>query len=234
MIIWNGISNEDVGIVIEHYPRVIIPKRRLEVQSIPGGIDFVIDQGSFENYEQQYSAFIDAKELGGLEAVIPRVSEWLLSSGGYKKLEDSYFPDVYRMAYLANAIEFSNTFSEYGRGILSFNCAPQKWYKHGQYEITLTSGQKLYNPSLFQAEPLFKVIGSGAGVLTVDSKSLTISEVGTSVDIDIRTHKAYSGTTNRASTITGNYEDLKLGKESTISWSGGITGVTIIPRWWTI
>lgn len=236
MIIWAGTSNKDVGMIIEHYPSVIVPNRSQEVQKVPGrNGDIILTTGSFENYEQQYSAFLDAKSIGGLEQVMPRVIDWLLGNEGYQRLEDSYFPDFYRMAYYSGGTQFISIFNEYGQGTLAFNCAPEKYYKSGERSIILSKNQVLRNPSAFAAFPLINVTGSGSGTLTFNGSTvLTISSIGTSVTIDTKLHKAYNGTTSRNNTITGSYENMKLGKATTVSWAGGITGVEIIPRWWTI
>lgn len=236
MIIWAGTSNRDVGMVIEHYPNVIVPQRMQETQTVPGrnGI-IVLSQGSFQNYEQEYKAFLDAKKIGGLEQVMPKVMDWLLGHEGYHRLEDSYFPDVYRMAYYSGGTEFVSVFNEYGEGTLTFNCAPEKFYKMGEREIALQKNQLLRNPSSFEALPLIKVSGNGnSGTISFNSKAFMITSVPTSMSIDVKDHKAYNGTINYNSRITGYYEDLKLGKETVITWSGGITSVSLTPRWWTI
>ena len=235
MIIWAGTSNRDVGMIIEHYPKVILPKFSQEVQQVPGrNGDIILPHGSFLNYEQEYAAFLDAKHIGKLEQVMPKVVDWLLGHPGYQRLEDSYFPDVYRMAYFADGAEFISVFNEYGEGTLKFNCAPEKFYKTGEKSMTITKGQVLRNPSAFDAMPLITVTGSGSGSITFNGVGLSISSIQTSVTIDVKLHKAYNGSTNRNSTISGSYENMKLGQETTISWSGGVTGVSLIPRWWTI
>lgn len=237
MIIWAGTSNKDVGMIIEHYPRVIIPQRSQEVQRVPGRNGAILlTSGAFENYEQQYQAFLDAKYMGGLEAVMPKLVDWLLGHEGYHRLEDSYFPDVYRMAYYSGGSEFVSIFNEYGEGTLTFNCAPEKYYKSGEREITLEKNQVLRNPTTFAAFPVLYISGNGSsnGTLTFNDKSVTISAVPASVTIDVKAHRIYDNTTNYSNKFTGSYEDLKLEKETEISWSGGIQTVKIVPRWWTI
>ena len=235
MIIWAGTSNKDVGMIIEHYPSIILPNRSQDIQKVPGrNGDIVLTNGSFENYEQSYSAFLDAKNIGKLEQVMPKVVDWLLGHEGYQRLEDSYFPDVYRMAYYSGGSEFISLFNEYGEGTLTFNCAPEKYYKTGEWPITMSKNQVLMNPSSFTANPLILVNGSGSGTLTFNGSNVTITNIGTSVTIDVKLHKAYNGTTNRNNTINGMYENLRLEKSTTITWSGGITSVDITPRWWTI
>lgn len=236
MIIWAGTSNKDVGMIVEHYPSVVLPQKSIEVQNVPGrNGSIVIPNGAFHNYEQPYQVFLDSKYIGGLEQVMPKVVDWLLGNDGYQRLEDSYFPDVYRMAYYTGGSEFVSFFNEYGEGTLTFNCAPEKYFKMGERDIVLTKNQVLRNPSAFAAMPLIKITGNGSdGTLTFGSNNLTIKAVPASITIDTKLHKAYNGSTNYNSKISGYYEKMTLGKETQISWSGGITAVTIIPRWWTI
>lgn len=237
MIIWAGTSNKDVGMIVEHYPRVIIPQRKQEVQTVPGrNGEIILPDSSFSNYEQSYQTFLDAKYIGGLEEVMPKVVDWLLGHDGYHRLEDSYFPDIYRMAYYNGGTEFVSFFNEYGEGTLTFNCAPEKYYKSGEREIILTKNQVLRNPSSFAALPLIYIAGNGSsnGTLSFNNKSITISAVPAAITIDAKNHKAYNGSTNYNNKISGMYENLKLEKETQITWSGGIQIVRIIPRWWTI
>jgi len=237
MIIWAGTSSEDVGMVIQHYPKVIIPAKKREVQAVPGrNGDIIIEFDTFENYEQQYDCFLDAKQFGGLGAVIPKVADWLLGNSGYQRLEDSYFPDVYRMAYVANSTEFTSHFNEYGWGTLTFNCAPEKYFKMGEEELTLSKNQKLFNPSSFPAKPIITITMTGsAGTVSFNGTPMNISYgvVGDLI-VDAKQHTVFNNSENKSSMIQGQYEKLYLGKETVFTWSGGVAGVKIIPRWWTI
>ena len=237
MIVWAGTSNKDVGMVIEHYPRVIIPERSQEVQNVPGRNGaIVLPSGSYQNYTQPYQAFIDAKDLGGLDMIIPKVVDWLLGHEGYYRLEDSYFPGVYRMAYYSGGAEFVNFFNYYGEGTLTFNCAPEKYFKSGEREIPIKQNYLLRNPSSFAARPTIYITGDGEtdGTLTFNDKSITVKEVPENITIDVKNHKAYNETGNCNKKIVGAFEDLNLEKETRITWSGGIQSVRLIPRWWTI
>ena len=258
MIIWAGVSTDELGMVVEHYPKVIIPKRKIQVQNVAGrSDDIVISSDAFENYEQSYSVFLDSKYIGGLEAVIPKISDWLLGNPGYHRLEDSYFPDYYRMAYVPNGQNFSSLFNEYGEGTISFNCAPEKYLKTGELpiEVPQPSNTKpaavLYNPTAYAASPIIKFNGSTNGVQITFTNNKTnvanatvmisIDRADTPVTIDVKKHKITATIdgveTNYSSHLTGRYEDLMLMKETKISCTG-VYGtepkLTIIPRWYTI
>ena len=246
MIIWAGTSSKDVGMVVEHYPSVTIPQKQQEIQQVPGrNGDIVLSTGAYQNYTQSYQVFLDSKYLGGLETAIPRITDWLMGNEGYQRLEDSYFPGVYRMAYYAGGAEFVSVFNEYGEGTLTFNCAPEKYYKYGDEPITMTQGKTLVNPSAFKAMPkiLFDLptIG-GSGTLSVNGETVTlnagdVSEQGTvTIIIDTKLHKIYEQESGDSLSyrFSGDYEDLKLGKQSVVTWTGNLQNVRIIPRWWTI
>ena len=117
---------------------------------------------------------------------------------------------------------------------MSFNCAPEKYYKMGERPISVSNGQLISNPTLFPAKPFLTITGTGAGRLYFGSNYLDISDIGGSVTIDIREHKAYHGSQNRNGTITGLFENMVLAGKMTVRWTGGISSVTMIPRWWTI
>lgn len=245
MILWAGTSNKDVGMVVEHYPSIVIPHRKQEVQQVPGrNGDIILYQDAYENYEQTYQVFLDAKAKGGMQKVIPKVSDWLLGHYGYQRLEDSYFPDVYRMAYYSGGIEFVSFFNEYGEGRLTFNCAPEKYYKNGDRPIIVANGQSLTNPTLFPAKPLIKITGTGSGTiafengkvsnyLSIQSIGLTPTAAGT-LSIDVRDHMACVGNNNRNYVITGRFENMVLKDKTKITWTGNISKVVIYPRWWTL
>lgn len=256
MIIWNGVSSDDVGVVVEHYPGITLPKRKMEVVQIPGrNGDFIIDQGAFENYEQSYQVFLDERRYGGLKAAMPKVANWLMGTSGYQRLEDSYFPDVYRMAYVENGPEFSSWFNIYGEGTLTFNCAPQKFYKIGEREIAINSGDTLRNPSGFWAEPILKVTMSNDAYTSLSTESaygiMTFTTDGISkivtirfgtggnsnsspIIIDAAAHKMSGKYHDVSATLLGQYENMRLGTDTTITWEGFIDSVRVIPRWWTL
>ena len=257
MILWAGISSKDVGMVVEHYPSIIIPRRKQEVQQVPGrNGDIILYQDAYENYEQSYQVFLDAKSKGGLQKVIPKLSDWLLGHSGYQRLEDSYFPDVYRMAYYTGGVEFISIFNEYGAGTLTFNCAPEKYYKMGERSIKLTNQQLISNPTLFPAKPLITLNVDGrqqriyfhhertykdTGLIIEDEDpylEINPSNVRYSlsgiIQIDIKDHLMTHDYGVYNTHVAGLFDNMMLKGKTTIYWDSGISNVSIIPRWWTI
>lgn len=261
MIIFNGVSSDEVGVIVEHYPKIIFPKRKVEVYNVPGrNGDRIIDQEVYENYDQPYEIFLDSKDRGGLEAVLPKIASWLLSGTGYCRLEDSYFPDFYRMAYVPNAHEFLSYFNEYGRGTLTFNCAPERWYKSGDIEVEVQNGQTFYNPSGFKAWPLFhfgstinltiKHIGEKVAGRIPDTDDIVYTQnmqtsYGSIAYLDPKEHRVYtyikntqSGKTyytytDQSASYVGEYDPFYFGKITQLTWDNNAK-VYVKPRWWTV
>lgn len=242
MIKFAGVSSDDCYVIVEHYPQRYFPKRKYNVQAIPGGEkDFIIDEGedAFANYTQPYSVFFDSK-APGLSQASRKIAEWLLGNPGYQRLEDTYDPDFYRLAYYSGGEQFLNHFNEYGRGTLTFTCAPKRFFKSGEVPIEATNGMKLYSPSLFNSYPIIKVTGSGNGTVTITDKSgtaktFTVNSLSGEVTLYSREHKALDSSSQSVNiNVQSDYENLYLPPESTISWNNAITDLVIIPRWWTI
>lgn len=79
------------------------------------------------------------------------------------------------------------------------------------------------------------VNGSGKGNLRIGDYVITISNISSYLTIDSELQDAYKGTTNCNSLVTLSNGFPKLIKgENEISFSGGITSVEVIPKWWTL
>ena len=94
----------------------------------------------------------------------------------------------------------------------------------------------LKNPTAYDSFPKIIIYGSGSGVLTINGSIINVSSIGNGMVIDSELQDAYHGTSNWNKNITLNdrrFPKLKAG-ENLISFSGGITSVEVIPRWWTL
>lgn len=251
MITFNGIRSDARYVVVEHYPTRKYPKRKYITQTVPGRAgDIYISEGedAFTNYQEQYVVFLDAK-APGMPQVTRGLADWLLRPIGYKRLEDSYDPDFYRMATPVGGEEFINIFNEYGRGTLTFDCNPKRYFKTGEQSIELARNQVVYAPTNFRASPLYTVnCSSGTGNIIIvvtdaneNESRFQINDLpgGGYVVIDPEAHTArhYVGgsSTNVNPKVQNDYENLKTDRASKIRWNEGyVTSVSIVPRWWTI
>lgn len=235
MIFWAGRSSDDVHVVVERYPSVELAGRKLDTQSVPGrNGDLLFPQNAYQNYVQSYEIYVSAERIR-LPRAMREVANWLCGPAGYQKLEDSYDVETYRRAYFAGPLDVESILHRFGRATIEFNCQPQRFLRVGDMPVQAAQGQMLLNPTAFAALPLITVIGTGAGILTVGDVTVTINSMPRGVIVlDSDTQNAYYGAFNLNSTISApEFPTLPAG-ESVVRWAGGITGVEIIPRWWTL
>lgn len=259
VLMFNGVSSKDIGLEVETFPTYDIPRREYNVYHVPGrNGDIIIDTGTFENVYRTYKVSIATWDKVPYSVKMNRVAEWLHSTSGYARLEDSYDKDYYRMAYYTDPLSFENLFDEAGRGELKFVCKPQRYLKSGEVPLTLnmpTGGAQatmtINNKTGFNALPLFQVTHDGTNESAFDvinnSGMYTIGVYHTSLSpvyVDSELQDAWaidnSGTTpvivNENSLIAvnnGEFPRLTPGL-NTINIYGGVSSMSILPRWWTI
>lgn len=231
-LIFNGKKSSDFGVWISGEGVFNAPERDITTVSVPGrNGDLIYDNGRFNNIPIQYPAFIHKNFIYKVD----QLKFWLKSSIGYQRLEDSYNPDYFRMAYYQNNIDFTPRFLNWGAEFtLYFICKPQRFLKSGEYPISiLNSGEQLFNPYM-DSLPLIKVNGNGSGSITINTTTVTINSMTDYLYLDCDLQNAYKGTINQNNNIVAPVFPILSNGSNIIGWSGGVENVEITPRWWTL
>lgn len=236
IIIFNGIASTDFEIEVEHFPRYETPTHDYEVVHVPGrNGDIYIDKGTYANVSRDYDIAFATLKNDQYTMMANRISEWLHSASEYARLEDSYELEYYRLAVYEEATRLENILNHGGRATISFNCKPQRFLKSGDRAIIFDEDGVLKNPTGFKSLPIITVKGDGEGNFSIGDYTVTISDIGESITINSEIQDAYSGTTNRNLDISLSSGFPKLEKGlNKISFSGGITSMEVIPKWWTL
>lgn len=161
---FDGVNSLDYGIYITGEGVYNAPTRDVEMITIAGrNGEYALDKGRFNNISITYNAGTFGQDQTDFAEKISDFRNAILSRVGYKRLEDDYHPDEYRMAVYMNGLEVDPVhYSEAGEFELTFDCKPQRFLKSGETKQTVTSGQELTNPTLFESHPLLEVRGYGA------------------------------------------------------------------------
>lgn len=223
---------EEFGIVCSGSSTFAAPERDVTVVDIPGrNGTLTIDNGRYKNITITYPAAVP-REFSARAAAI---RAWLLGPTGYRRLEDEYQPDGYRLARFAGPLEFDAGFLNRSASMnLAFDCMPQRWLKSGEYAQPIANGQTLYNPTGFEALPLIEVELTGEAALQVGGITVQFAGYTGPLVLDCDLQDAYAGTSNLNRYVTAaQFPVLPAGKTE-ISWSGGISGVRLTPNWWTL
>lgn len=234
IVIFNGISSQDLHIQVQTEPDYDFPEKDYEVTHVPGrNGDIVIDQGSWQNVSRKYNLAMDAGKISYTE-VASKLVQWLHSASGYARLEDSYEPDFYRMAMYKDSGSITNIYNKAGQIEVEFTCKPQRYFKSGEVADIFTASTEYRNPTDFPAKPLIKIHGSGSGTVGIGTYTVTINDIVDGMIVDCEQQDTYKDQTNCNSKVyILEYPKLVAGNNA-ITLSGGVTSIEIIPRWWTL
>lgn len=231
-ITWAGVPLSAVtNVLIENAPETNRPARKMDRYEVPGrNGDIVVAQDAWENVPRTY----DLVAYGGdYNQMTSALMEWLYAPSGYQRLEDSFDALVYRLAYVSEATDIENLVNENGRCTVSFECDPRRFLKAGESAVSLSGTGTITNPTRFTAKPVITVSGSGNGTIECGGNTITIAGIYDGMTIDCEQMDAYAGTTNLNNLVSGSFPVIP-GGEQTITITGGITSISVVPNWWTI
>jgi phage-related protein len=236
VVVFNGKSSKDYGIEVEHPPRYQFAKRNYTLTKIPGKSGSVVDDDeSYLDVDREYELAIAVREGETFADAGSRLAQWLSTSGGWKRLQDSYEPLVYREALFNEAGDIENILNGAGRIKVKFTCKPFRWLLSGEEPIVVPSGETLsiQNPTIYTAKPMLLLDCNGQGTVTINGVIVEVTGYIGQMVVNCETQNSY-------------YEDQNLNEFTNIpvfpvlnsgpnevSWSGSFNSVQIIPRWWT-
>lgn len=252
-IVYNGESSLDHNVYVSGDQSFDAPEKEINRVSIPGrNGDLLISTGRYKNTTLRYRAII--LEGSDYQSTVEGVREWLLKNNGYVRLEDTYSPNEYRLAAFNGPLNFTTYLLQAGETELVFDCKPQRFLKSGDEEhaitINTTSGgsYNLINPTSFQAKPRIRVNCSGECSITfkyrgyggtdIWTNTVTIKPKITSTNhviMDSETMICTNDSNENLNNICSIGDFLTIDAGTTqITWSGKVSSIVIVPRWWRI
>lgn len=202
-------------------------ERDVEVIEIPGRNGTVIyDNGRYKNFSASVYCYIPSN----MQTYVDALRNWLLSKVNYCRYEDTLHPDEYRMARYTGGFELEQSDRVGAAVTLSFDCKPQRFLKSGEWYTAYASGSTIHNPTRFTALPI--ILCSGNGSITLNGTTITISGNSGQIYLDCDLQDAYLGSTNKNNKVTQAFPTIAPG-DNRITYTG-VTGVQVMPRWWTV
>ena len=226
---YDGKNLREFGVYVNGTYTFNAPERSIERVAVPGRSGtLTIDNKRFNNIQVNYASFI----IQDFSENIEGLRNYLMSHAGYRRLEETYHPNEYRMARFVSGLQVEATpLMREGNFTMIFDCRPQRFLKSGEIQVEYTTNGNIYNPTLYQAKPLLRVWGNGS--VGIGSATITLAGTTNYTDIDCESMDAYYGATNRNDKISGAFPVIEPG-QSGITLGAGITKVQITPRWWII
>lgn len=232
-ITFAGRDLRDFGAYISGSGIYNAPNRAYEEIEIPGRDGLLLGhEKRLGNVEVTYPAFI----YTNFKENITKLKTFLLSKIGYQQLEDTYYPNYFRMGAYFGGLEVEPTSkNDAGSFELTFQCKPQRYLKSGQTAVSAASGDTITNPTGMTAKPLIRCYGVGS--VTVNGTMINILATREYTDIDCDLYDAYYGAESRNAYITienidRHFPSLSPGNNSI--YFDGLTAVEITPRWFEL
>lgn len=238
---YNGIRSTDLGVRIQSKNIYSSPKFDLSFIAVPGRDGELLSSNHrYPNTEVSYTCFVAAKTIQELSDKLTAIKGWLYAEpDAYHPLTDSYEPGFVRKAIFNNKLDITDQCRKLGVFTVHFSCYPYRYLLSGQSVQTFSASSfTLTNPYPFQAKPYIKINGSGSGTLTIQSGSSNkiwrFSTLNGYTECDSELMNFYHGTTLKNDTVEGDGFPIFYNGVNTITFSGGITSIEIIPRWRTL
>lgn len=232
-IYYNHKALKDFGVYISGSGVFDAPERDVSKIEIPGrNGDLTFDNGRYRNIVVTYPAFI----ITDFKRCVSGLRNYLLTTKGYNRLEDTYHPDEYRLAKWDGKFSADPTDDLKAANFnLNFDCYPQRFLKSGENARTFTVAGQMFNDTLNDAKPLIRAYGTGT--FTIGNISITITEADEYTDIDCDIQEAYKENFNvncndNIVLEDGQFPVLEPGIN--LVTMIGITRLDIIPRWWRL
>lgn len=123
--------------------------------------------------------------------------------------------------------------------VATASALPNGWFTISSFskwvfKMAMKPTPDLTNPTIFPSQPLIRIFG--AGTFTLNDITVTVSQADEFTDVDCELMDCYKGNVNKnqyVSFSTYDFPVLKSG-QNTVGFAGGVTAVTIIPRWWRV
>lgn len=127
---YNGKKSSSLGVHVSGKGTYNAAELDISSHVVPGrNGEILISNGRYKNIEVTYPAFAPSD----FEARVQAVRNWMRSAEGYRRIEDNYDPDHFRMGIAKKVLTFNT--SQLNRGAnfqMVFDCKPQRFLKSGE------------------------------------------------------------------------------------------------------
>jgi predicted phage tail component-like protein len=222
-------KSSDFGLTISQKDIYSAPVSDVSLVPVPGrNGDVLLDNNRFNNITVSYDvAFRNVKSRASA------IKLWLCRAG-YFVLTDTYQPTYFRMAAFSSNLKIDELIENVGQAQISFNCKPFMYSLAGQDTITLTDTGTVTNPEAFLSQPYIKITGTGNVTLHIGSNSYSIVGVSSYIELDSELMAAYKGSVLCNDKINFTEFPVLPPGANSISWTGTVSKVEIVPRWRTL
>lgn len=228
---FNNQKSSDFGLILSNEITLKSPSVNRSFQKIDGvDGEIAIGDGMLKNTSREFPFTVKSGQGVNVESVATAISNWLKKDSEWHDLYFAGEPDyVYRGLYYEE-YDVSRVVSWYGKCLLKFTVKPYKFLKSGLTETTLAN--TITNPTERNARPKLTIRGSGNITITIGNQTCALKNVSQGIIIDTLYQTVTSLNNTPAWTKITSYPlpVIEPGTQS-ITVSGTVTDIKVIPRW---
>ena len=229
--IWKGVDSRSMGVHVIKYPPIMRAPERLKYVTVPGRSgDLTLGEGV-----QVYDAYDRTMEIANMKgADINMARAWLSGTGPLILGNEKDF--VYTVTMQAQ-LQMDKLMRGVWGGPLQLHTQPFKMRIVQPPDLVITStATMIFNPGNVPALPTVRLYAgsTAAATVTLGGKTLSFSSMAELFVLDLENQWIFDGNGARILNIAaGEFGSLPPGK-SIVNFTGSITKVVIVPRWWYV
>lgn len=225
-ITYKSVTSSSKGLIVTAPPLVTHSEIFGDVNTIPGRDGSVYGNDTYLGdavIKVQFALVASASTVSDFQTKMRAIRSWLTGRG---KLSIGDTTDSFYEVKKVKIVTDNRVILNYGTLEVEFTVYPYEFLTTGDTGVTAFP---LTNNAM-ESKPLYKIVGSGSGTLTVNGKTMTYEVDGT-LYIDTRRMIAYDASNaNKNSKVSGDYEGLYLISGSN-SISASLGTLTVYPKW---
>lgn len=168
------------------------PAKDIEIVPVAGKNGSVVyDNGSYKNVELTAELVIEPqKHYEDILSQFDDIRDAIMTQKGYQRLEDSLYPDEYRLA-IATDCMLSEVDAALGKARITFDAKPQRFLKSGELPVSFTDSSKaqqtIYKYSDFSSytkTSILDPLGDELGIDITDVQFYVLDLSGITLDND--------------------------------------------------
>ena len=220
-VLIDGMDTQQEDLRVTALPPIQIAQKRVKLIAIPGRSGYLTQwDGSYEECIKPTGFFY--------RGPFPeKIAQFLLEG---RTVTFSNEPDKvydYRIDITTDLIKTISTWHQFD---VQFICNPVKREKDPSI-ITTESPVSLISTCNHKAYPTITITGSGNVSLMVGTNEIELTDISPSIVIDGDLMKCYKGGELTNDKMTGDFPVINPGETVSVSWTGSITNIEILPNW---
>lgn len=230
---FNGYHSKDFYMYIENSVSFPTPEQDVTLVEVLGRDgDLAIDNKRLKGVDFTVPVIVRPPSHVRLDNLATDIARWLKSELRWSPLQFGSNPQYEYEAMITSAFDIERTIMNHGRTVLTFRLKPHK-HRVGQTAQTIRNGGRLYNREIEPSLPLIEIKGSGQMKLYNNDKLwIELQDVQDEITIDSELMSIYEGSRPAYRRVV-NMNDFPVldSGANIITWEGGVSKVTIQPRW---